>query len=67
MFKELFLQDVDSSQNKKKVFEKIGCTVLPMPPRSPDINPIENVFAIKKGIKRKSEKFPKRIKAARSY
>ena len=47
--KKLFLQDGDPSQNSKKAktaFEEVGCTVFPIPPRSPDINPIENVFNI---------------------
>ena len=74
--KKLFLQDGDPSQNSKKAktaFEEIGCTLFPIPARSPDINPIENVFnivrkdlkvdAIKKNINKESfEDFSERIK-----
>ena len=42
-----FLQDGDPSQNSKpaqQVFENMGATVVSIPPRSPDLNPIENFF-----------------------
>ena len=45
----LFLQDGDPSQNSavaKSAFEFIGCKVFSIPARSPDINPIENLFNI---------------------
>ena len=43
----LWLQDGDPSQNSatsKKAFQCVDCQLLPIPPRSPDCNPIENVF-----------------------
>lgn len=47
--RRLFLQDGDPSQNSsdaKAAFSDIGLEVLRIPPRSPDLNPIENVFNI---------------------
>eukprot|EP00794_Sanderia_malayensis_P001901 gene1901-2159_t len=44
---KLFLQDGDPNQNSKRAhegIESIGCRVLKIPARSPDLNPIENVF-----------------------
>ena len=44
---KLFLQDGDPSQNSAaayKAIEKLGIKVLKIPARSPDINPIENIF-----------------------
>ena len=46
---KLFLQDGDPSQNCKaarEVWESYGCTLLKIPARSPDMNPIENIFNI---------------------
>lgn len=43
----LFLQDGDPSQNSavaKDAMEKVNCRVFKIPPRSPDLNPIENIF-----------------------
>ena len=43
----LFLQDGDPTQNSrkaKKVFDDVGCRMFSIPARSPDINPIENMF-----------------------
>ena len=43
----LFLQDGDPRQNSKvprKAMESVGCQLFEIPPRSPDTNPIENVF-----------------------
>ena len=42
-----FLQDGDPSQNLKNAhsaMDQVGCKLFSIPPRSPDINPIENVF-----------------------
>ena len=42
-----FLQDGDPSQNSKlarDAFENIGAKMVSIPPRSPDLNPIENFF-----------------------
>lgn len=42
-----FLQDGDPSQNSKickLALDEMGVTMFPIPPRSPDINPIENLF-----------------------
>ena len=48
---KLFLQDRDPSQNslkaKNAIFD-IGARMLSIPPRSPDINPIENFFHLMK-------------------
>ena len=44
---KLFLQDGDPSQNSAKamqVFENMEAEVFSIPLRSPDLNPIENVF-----------------------
>ena len=43
----MFVQDGDPSQNSKAAktaLEKIGAVQFSIPPRSPDLNPIENVF-----------------------
>lgn len=43
----LWIQDGDPSQNSskaKKAFQCVDAELLPIPPRSPDCNPIENVF-----------------------
>jgi hypothetical protein len=43
----LFLQDGDPSQNSKvarETWESLNYSVFAIPPRSPDLNPIENVF-----------------------
>ena len=48
---KLFLQDGDPSQNSKKAkdaLNSIDSKIFPIPPRSPDINPIENIFHITK-------------------
>lgn len=42
-----FLQDGDPSQNSavaKKAWKNLNCVKQPIPPRSPDLNPIENMF-----------------------
>jgi hypothetical protein len=44
---KLFLQDGDPSQNSakaKKAFAAVGCSIFAIPARSPDFNPIENIF-----------------------
>ena len=44
---KMFLQDGDPSQNSviaRKAMKKLVVQVHSIPPRSPDINPIENVF-----------------------
>ena len=44
---KLFLQDGDPSQNSKlarETWERLGCRMFTIPPRSPDLNPIENTF-----------------------
>ena len=72
----LFLQDGDPSQNSKKAkdaFDAVGARKFSIPPRSPDINPIENIFhqvkrqlnydAIEKNIQQESFKmFSERVK-----
>ena len=48
---KLFLQDGDPSQNSKKAkvaLNTIGARLFSIPPRSPDMNPIENIFNITK-------------------
>ena len=45
----LWLQDGDPSQNSKGAREAMArchCELLKIPPRSPDLNPIENIFHI---------------------
>ena len=54
--KKTFLQDGDPSQNSvaaKSVFDEMGLQVFTIPPRSPDLNPIENVFNIVGSMLRK--------------
>ena len=72
----LRLQDGDPSQNSKAAREAMArchCELLKIPPRSPDLNPIENIFhiaskklakdAFEKGITRESyEQFCERVK-----
>ena len=44
---KIFLQDGDPSQNSKAAMaalKKIGGKKFAIPPRSPDLNPIENIF-----------------------
>ena len=44
---KLFLQDGDPSQNSKlarDAMDLVGCKLFKIPPRSPDLNPIENIF-----------------------
>ena len=44
---ELLLLDGDPVQNSKKAnraFDATGCKVFAIPARSPDLNPIENIF-----------------------
>ena len=45
----LFLQDGDPSQNSERVrnaLRDMNVTIFNIPPRSPDLNPIENVFKL---------------------
>lgn len=47
----LFIQDGDPSQNSasaRKALKKVRANLLSIPPRSPDLNPIENIFSIVK-------------------
>ena len=49
--KRVLLQDGDPSQNSvkaKKALKDAKFTLFPIPPRSPELNPIENVFALVK-------------------
>ena len=44
---KLFLQDGDPAQNSslsRDAMDSVGCRLFKIPPRSPDLNPIENVF-----------------------
>ena len=73
---KIFLQDGDPSQNSKKAkdaMDDVTARKFSIPPRSPDINPIENIFhlvkrklafdAIEKNIKRESPKqFTERVR-----
>ena len=46
-----WLQDGDPSQNSAKsrvAQEEVGADLFPIPPRSPELNPIENLFAFVK-------------------
>ena len=45
----LFIQDGDPSQNSKAARDAmaaVNAELLPIPPRSPDLNPIENIFKL---------------------
>ena len=47
--KRLWLQDGDSSQNSAMAcaaMDHANCELLKIPPRSPDLNPIENIFKL---------------------
>ena len=47
----IWIQDGDPSQNSKlarEAMKQVNSQLLPIPPRSPDINPIENFFGIVK-------------------
>lgn len=71
----LFLQDGDpwqTSKIAKDAWERLGCKMFSIPARSPDLNPIENIFhlvrqqlkndALEKGITRESyDTFIKRV------
>ena len=73
---KLFLQDGNPIQNSKKAnraLDAIGCKVFAIPARSPDVNPIEDIFngirekltedAITHQIKRENfEEFSARVK-----
>ena len=73
---KLFLQDGDPSQNSAKAHEaldEIGCRLFKIPARSPDLNPIENIFhligrqlrkdALEQGLENETyESFCKRIR-----
>lgn len=73
---KLFLQDGDPRQNSapaRQALEEIGATMFSIPPRSPDINPIENFFhligkklagdAVKNNITKETFKqFSRRVK-----
>lgn len=75
---KLFLQDGDPSQNSKiacDAMEAVGCRLFKIPARSPDLNPIENIFhligkylkrdAINKNIEHETyEEFSKRARQA---
>ena len=50
---KLFIQDGDPSQNScmaSTAWRKLGAKLISIPARSPDINCIENIFNIIKGI-----------------
>ena len=52
----LWLQDGDPSQNSalaKKAMKQVNSELLSIPARSPDINPIENLFAVTKAVLRR--------------
>ena len=56
---KLFLQDGDPSQNSalaREAMSSVGCRLFKIPPRSPDLNPIENAFNNIR--KRKKEEMP---------
>ena len=55
-----WLQDGDPSQNSMKSKEaqnEVGAELFPIPPRSPELNPVENVFAfVKKELREEAYK-----------
>ena len=54
----IFIQDGDPSQNSgaaRSAFQAIGAKLFSIPPRSPDLNPIENVFhLVKRNLKKQA-------------
>lgn len=47
--KRLWIQDGDPSQNSAKAntaMKRNNCELIKIPPRSPDLNPIENIFKL---------------------
>ena len=74
--RNIFLQDGDSSQNSKKAkvaLDSTGAKIFSIPPRSLEMNPIENVFNITKEMlhadalsknitKENFEEYSKRVK-----
>ncbi|KAK3707517.1 hypothetical protein QZH41_006508 [Actinostola sp. cb2023] len=79
--RRLWLQDGDPSQNSamaRAAMARANCELLSIPPRSPDLNPIENVFklvsdalreqAITSQIKKETyEEFQDRVITAQRY
>ena len=60
---KLFLQDGDPSQNSKKsktALDEVGSRQFSIPPRSPDLNPIESIFNVVKQ-KLRVDAFEKKI------
>jgi len=55
---KLWLQDGDPSQNSaaaRAEYESLGAMLFPIPPRSPDLNPIENCFhTVRKELERQA-------------
>ena len=52
----LWVQDGDPSQNSamaRAAMDRANCQLLKIPPRSPDLNPIENIFKLVSGALRK--------------
>ena len=46
---KLFLQDGDPSKNSsvdRQAMDSIGCRLFSIPARSPNLNPIENIFLL---------------------
>lgn len=37
---------IHKSAKTKEILEKVGCSLLFLPPYSPDLNPIENLWAV---------------------
>ena len=60
--RNVFVQDGDPSQNSKAAktaLSKIGAVQFSIPPRSPDLNPIENVFnLVEKKLSSDAVKYP---------
>ena len=55
----MWLQDGDPSQNSRAAQDAmVGCQseLLKIPPRSPDLNPIENIFHIESDLKRRLQR-----------
>lgn len=54
----IFIQDGDPSQNSaaaRSAFKAIGAKLFSIPPRSPDLNPIENLFhLVKRNLKKQA-------------
>ena len=58
----LWLQDGDPSQKSamaRAAMDRANCELLKIPPRSPNLNPIENIFKLVSDALRKQQSYAK--------